>query len=306
VRTDKDDGKDVTDEKETDGFLSVKLEMDVLTALGTPRLISPMAKRPNFRTVTHASASIPQVFDQRQERHFQPLLNLNDRLKRHPIIFWGIILVSIALPSAFAIGSLTNPNAAPDAGEPQTVAAIAQNSETKQAQPLPKPSPDSGQLPLWVFGAIALGCTASCLILAGHIKPVEMQTAEVDCEGDFEATPATVQPLETRSQSQINSFKQPLKRLKPYEPTEALPFMQRNSVQVERSQPMQPLAVEWVTSTQPLDPYLSKGDLAEPVLVTVTSAEAEPLDWGEARLADAMDLRRRYPLHVAANNNSQS
>ena len=301
-----DDGEDVTDEKKNHGFLSARLEMDVLTDLGTPRLMSPMAKRPNFRTVNHFSASSPKPFDHRQERRFQPLLSLNDRLKRHPMEFWGVIWVSIALPSAFAIGSLTNPNAAPDAGEPQTVAAIAQNSQTQEARP-PKPSPDSGQLPLWVFGAIAVGCTASCLVLAGHLKPVEMQPAEVSVEGDFAATTATVQPLEPRSQRQINSVKQPLKRLKPYEPTEALPFMQRDFVQVERSQPLQPLAVEWVTATQHLNsPYSSIDDLAAPVLVAVAPAEAEPLDWGEARLADAMDLRRRHPLHFAANNNSQS
>lgn len=270
-----------------------------------------MAKRP-IRTVNPFSASSPKPFEQRQERHFQPLRNLNDRLKRYPMVFWGIIWVSIALPSAFAIGSLTNPNAAPDAVEPQTVAAIAQNSQTKaqppsllDAQPT-NPSPDSGQLPLWVFGAIAVGCAASCFMLARYIKPVEMQPAEVDFEGDFAASIATVPPLETRSQRQLDSVKQPLKRLKPYEPTEALPFMQRGFVEVERSQPTQLLAVEWITSTQPLDSPYSTDDLAAPVLVSITPAEAEPLDWGEARLADAMDLRRRYPLQFAANNDSQS
>lgn len=266
------------DKKENHGFLSVKLEMDVLTDPGTPCLISPM-------------------------------LNFNDRLKRHPIIFWGTIWMSIALPSAFAIGSLTNPNAAPDAGEPQTVAAIAQiqtqSSQTQEAQP-PNPSPDSGQLPLWVFGAIAVGCTASCLILTGHIKPREMQAADVSVKGDFEATIATVQPLETRSQRQFNSGKQPLKRLKPYQRTEALPFIQTDFVEVERSQPVQTLAVEWVTSTQHLDPDLSRDDVAAPILMSITPAEAQPLDWGEARLADAMDLRRRHPLHFAANSDSQS
>ncbi len=274
-----------------------------------------MTKRPNFRTVNDASVSMPQPFDPHRERHFQPSFSLNDRLKRHPMVFWGIIWGSIALPSALAIGSLINPNS----GEPQIRVAIAQKSgSTKAAQFLPKPVQDSGQLPLWVFGAIAVSCTTSCFILAQYIKPIEGETSEVsvevsseaDAEVGAEELSVTNQPaLETRSQRQIHASKQPLKRLKPYEPTEALPFMQRELGRAERSEPIQPLAVEWVTPTkQFLDsPYFPATDLAEPVLVTVIPVEeTQPLDWGEARLADTMDLRRRYPLHWVANNNSQS
>lgn len=254
-----------------------------------------MAKRPNFRTVNDVSASTSQALDQFQGKRFQPLLSLNDRLKRHPMIFWSIIWISIAWPSAFAIGSLINPNSV----EPQTVTAIAQNSDLEVAKPLPNSSPDSGQLPLWVFGAIAVGCTASCFMLASYIKPIEIQTAEADLEEPIAANQPT---LAKRSQHPINSSKQPLKRLKPYESTEALPFMQTG-----RSQPIQPLAVEWVTSTQHLNSSYSTDHIAEPVLVTVIPAEEpQPLDWGEARLADAMDLRRRHPLHFAAKSDSQS
>ncbi|MBM0740385.1 hypothetical protein JOY44_01925 [Phormidium sp. CLA17] len=228
-------------------------------------------------------------------KHFQPLAILNDRLKQYPTMFWGIIWVFIAFPSALAIGSLINPNAT----EPQMVSVIAQKSDTKTQSPL-KPVPDSGQLPLWVFGAIAVGCTASCFVLAIYIKPIEMQTAEIE----FEETVVPIQSAaQERSHRQIDSPKQLLKRLKPYELTEVLPFMQ-----TERSQPIQPLAVEWMGSTQQIfDSAYSTDDIAEPVLVSVIPAEEiQPLDWGEARLADVMDLRRQYPLHFVANTNSQS
>lgn len=255
--------------------------------------MSLMAKRPIFRTVNDGGTSSFKSADQRHEGRFQPLI----RLKRHPMIFWGIIWVSIALPSAFAIASLINPNATPDATEQKTVSAIAPPINIKTAKPLPDSSPDPGQLPLWVFGAIALGCTASCFMLGRYMKPLEMPTDEVDLEAPIALSQAT---LEKRSHPQINSGKQSLKRLKPYESTEALPFLQ-----VERSQPTQPLPVEWVAVVQPLD-AADFINAAEPVLATVISEEIQPLDWGEARLADVMDLRRRYPLYFAANNNSQS
>ncbi|PZV17955.1 MAG: hypothetical protein DCF22_02835 [Leptolyngbya sp.] len=256
---------------------------------------------------------MPQSFDQCRGKRFQPFLSLNDRLKRHPVIFWGMIWMVIALPSGFAIGSLINPNSE----GLQPVTAIAQNSDIKAsdikaikaAQPASRSSTDSGQLPLWVFGAIAVACTGSCFILAQHIKPVEVEAFEafeagVEVSAE-DTTPLCQSALEARSQPQIDSFKQPLKRLKPYEPTEALPYF----VQTERSDHPQPAAAEWVVATQQFldSPHLSTGNLAAPVSVTVIPAEeSQPLDWGEARLADAMDLRRRYPLHFMANNNFQS
>lgn len=258
-----------------------------------------MAKRPNFTTVNDVSDSTFKSVDQQQEARSQPVISL----KRHPILFWVIIWVAIALPSAFAIDSLLNPNAV----EPPTEPAIARNLGIKSSintVPSIPPSPDSGQFPLWVFGAIAVGCTASCFVLARYIKPITLSTAEIGVkagmEADFEAPIATLKPaFEPRSQPQINSSKQPLKRLKPYGLTEALPF-----TPLERSQPTPLLAAEWITTT-PLDsPYTNE---AAPVLATlILEEETQPLDWGEARLADAMDLRRRYPLHVAANNDSQS
>ncbi|MEX0268654.1 hypothetical protein AB3R30_05910 [Leptolyngbyaceae cyanobacterium UHCC 1019] len=275
-----------------------------------------MVKQPNFKTVKASGEGNFQAFNQPRRSHFQPLFNLNDRLKRHPIIFWSLIWIAIALPSGFAIGSLMNPNAEMPTG------AIAQDSEIKAAQPMPKPVPDAGRPPLWVFGAIALSCTASCFVLAQYIKPIEIQTSESVLEGEFEETIAMMQPnftqptliqptLEERSPRQIvgsrQPSKQPLKQLQSYESVEVLPFMSP-----ERSPHVQPFAMEWVAATQYLETSLATNDLAtnnltEPVPVTLTPLEdTPPLDWGEARLADVMDLRRRYPLHFKANNNSQS
>lgn len=262
-----------------------------------------MAKRHNYETVKDATAFNSKSFNQRRVQRFQPLLNLNYRLRRHPIIFWGIIWSSIALPSGFAIGSLINP----DSESSPTVVAIAQNLDSKAVKPASQLATESGQLPLWVFGAIAVGCTASCFILAQHIKPVETDVSEAEVDGEIsveELIPLSQRSVEERSQHQINSSKQSLKRLKPYELTEALPFMQP-----ERSQQIQPLALEWVAATQQLvdSAYLPIDGVSESVSVAkIPTGETQPLDWGEARLADAMDLRRRYPLHLIANNKSQS
>lgn len=291
--------------------------INVLSDSCPTRLLSSMVKHPNFKTVKVSDDGISQSFDQPWRSHFQPLFSVSDRLKRHPIIFWSLIWIAIALPSGFAIGSLMNPNAEMPTG------AIAQNSEIKAAQPMPKSVPDAGRPPLWVFGAIALSCTASCFIIAQYIKPVEIQTAESILEGELEETIAMMQPtlmqptliqptliqltLEERSPRQIVGSRQPLDRLQSYESVEALPLMPP-----ERSPQVQTFAMEWVAATQYLEAPLTTNDLAtndlaEPVPVTLIPVEdTPPLDWGEARLADVMDLRRRYPLHFKANNNSQS
>lgn len=256
-----------------------------------------MAERPHYKTVKDAKAFNPKSFNQRRGQRFQPLLNLNERLRRHPMIFWGIIWLSIALPSGFAIGSLINPDSE---NAPTGVAIQNLGSRVKPAAQL---ATESGQLPRWVFGAVAVSCTASCFILAQHIKPVEADVSEVEISVEA-LIPLSQHLVQERSQYPINFSKPSLKRLKPYERTEALPFMQP-----ERSQQIQPLAIEWVAETQQLvdSASLPIDGVSEPVLGTmIPTEEPQPLDWGEARLADAMDLRRRYPLHFIANNKSQS
>jgi hypothetical protein len=261
-----------------------------------------MVKQPNFKTVNVSGDTSSQSLDQSWRSHFQPLSGLSDRLKQHPILFWSLIWIAIALSSGFAVGSLINPNTEI---EP---AAIAQSSKIKATQPMPQPVPDAGRLPLWVFGAIALSCTASCFILAQYIKPIEMEPAETSVEGEFEETLITMQPtLEERSQPQIGSFHQPSKRLKSYESIEASPFMQLERSPQVQTFAVQAFAVEWIAATPYLEAPLPTNDLVKPVPVPLISLEdTPPLDWGEARLADAMDLRRRYPLQFMANNNSQS
>ena len=225
------------------------------------------------------------------------------------------------MPSVIAVSSLMNPNAEPEpiAGTPQSSAS------TQPAKPRPatilaprsaplsnrRSAPNSGKLPLWLFGAIAAGCMASCFVLARQMQPIEGEIVEgevtefegtefegTEFEGtEFEETTAALPSFLASWQSAIEFSNQPFKRLKPYESSEALVFA-TPEIQSARSQPIQPLTPDWVDAANyPL----------EPVPVTVVAPEeSEPIDWGEARLADVMDLRRRYPLHLIANNLSQS
>lgn len=90
--------------------------------------------------------------------------------RRHqPIFFWGGLWAIVFLVGITALANLLNPAASKD---PQFAQTKVRSSTTTVIQPATTQSTGGqGQLPVWLFGAIVLSCSASSLMLARHFTP---------------------------------------------------------------------------------------------------------------------------------------
>ena len=243
--------------------------------------------------------------------------------------FWGGVWMSIFLIGVVAFGSLLSPNAA----ERRSVSAIALGSDSGVAT---QPLENRGKVPLWMFGAIAITCTAGSILVSRQLQP--------DAASPKDATPKRVRqtrqtvPPRQRNHPARNfggSSQRP-KRLKPYSPTASLPHQRvsslepvamspaiaaprvpamataasplsfvvarptssgaKQAVRPAMSAPLQPPPAS-SGSLHPSSPSASGSSKVTEVPVTVVPADqVHPLDWPQPRLADAMDLRKRQSI----------
>ena len=93
----------------------------------------------------------------------------NSARRPQPIFFWGGLWAIIFLVGITALANLLNPAASKD---PQFAQTKVRSSTPTVIQPATTQSTGGqGQLPVWLFGAIVLSCSASSLILARHLAP---------------------------------------------------------------------------------------------------------------------------------------
>ena len=101
-----------------------------------------------------ASAATPSTL----ERWFLHLL------KTRPMAFWSGVWLSVFLVGVVAVGSLISPNAA----ERRSVSAVAVGSDSAVAT---QPLDTKGKVPVWLFGAIAITCTAGSILVSRQLNP---------------------------------------------------------------------------------------------------------------------------------------
>jgi len=216
----------------------------------------------------------------RQARH-QPFYT-------RPLVLWGGVWVTLLVVGAVAAKGLLSAGPveekpeselmAQDAAEPampDTSSTPAQIQQTPSTLPtftrvpelLPEPSPKPPKVaqkpagvPLWLYGAIAFGCTAGSVLISLGFK---------------RATP----PRKPAKRGKTKP--QPV-------PTAKVRKPQQRSAPKRR--PVSPTARE--RSPIPAEPAF----IVEPMVTVLPPEESHPLDWDEATLADMMDLRKRQSL----------
>lgn len=248
-------------------------------------------------------------------------------LETHPLAFWGGVWVSVFLVAVVAVGSLLSPSAS----ERRSVSAIALGSDSGVAT---QPLEQRGKVPFWMFGAIALTCTAGSILVSRQLQPDAPQSAS--------SRPRDAVPRRVTSKSQTVSFrsKQPHragrttdgrqparqpKRLQPYSPTETL-FQGTTQAQlvsrqfaeqsVSSSATQQVSVLSFVVDPRKRGTFTDRPSAPHPVVsrssdrqpsrssssvskvpVTVVPADqVHPLDWNQPRLADKLDLRKRKSI----------
>lgn len=85
-------------------------------------------------------------------------------LQTRPMAFWGGVWMSVFLVGVVALGSLLSPNAA----ERRSVSAVAVGSDSAVAT---QPLDTKGKVPVWLFGAIAITCTAGSILVSRQLNP---------------------------------------------------------------------------------------------------------------------------------------
>jgi hypothetical protein len=171
-------------------------------------------------------------------------------IEAHPLMVWGGILASILLIILIATTSLLSPIASNE----RSVSGVALGSSTTQTAP----TKHRNRIPLWLFGAIALTCTAGSIVVSKHLAPVE------------------------------RTYRRP-KRMAPQ-------AAKRRAAKRSRA-PIAPPSRQSCRQTSRPPMAKSLPPQAVKVPITVVPSEANhPLDWQDESLADVMDLRRQRSL----------
>ena len=206
-------------------------------------------------------------------------------LQKQPFIVWGASLVLVLLTGSIALKGLMSPGPEPDS--PPTPITQAQKSAQKSEDvKQPQKSEDAEvEQPsnLWLFGAIGLGCAAGSFLIAKRLEQMDSpQTVRQKSQAKAAQPAAAI----TRRAKQPQALARPVRRRKPAHRSVAAQRVAAPAVAVAAT-PM-PARVSAYSTTVSFE--------TEPVVTVVPDHETHPLDWGDASLADMMDLRKQRPL----------
>ncbi len=136
---------------------------------------------PHVRFVSRSPGGAPKLRS-RHPKKTAPKNWLAHLIRLCVLPFWGGIWISIFLVGMVATGSLINPNtssnvssnvnpnaspnASPNSSNGQSAAAIAPSSAIAT-----HPESSRGSVPVWLFGAIAVTCTAGSILISKRLYP---------------------------------------------------------------------------------------------------------------------------------------
>ncbi len=248
-----------------------------------------------------------------------------DLLKTRPVVFWGGVWTSIFLVSLVAVGCLLSPSASSN----RTAATIASDAEPA-VETVPMPDPE-GRVSVWMFGAIALTCTAGSILITRYLQ-LSPPTGAKKEKQTFRALKPTLKPVAPAQ----SGYPAPSRQLQPFSPTASLPFpvlstfvqsspksgvlvpVNQKTVQGTPQKPIEQRIIQeqmtrsdliaWLTAeleetpsplVNPLEPFTTSRRLgSEPVVTVVPVAESHPLDRGGSRMAHTANLDRLRSLQA--------
>ncbi|MBD2019821.1 hypothetical protein H6F43_06415 [Leptolyngbya sp. FACHB-36] len=212
-------------------------------------------------------------------------------LEKRPMIFWGGLWSSLLMVAVVSVSSLLSPNFSK--GRSASGSALGSHTAT-----VTRPATRDTHLPLWMFGAIALSCTAGSILISKQLARPHQSRLMNRTHQKSRSRPKSPRMDRSRQRSKPYSpatspftAAQPLVPVRYPAPTQTPVTMRSNRSQAVRSQAMT------LRAMQPAPRSITKSKLAQPAPVTVVPAgENHPLDWGKANLTDSLDLRKRRSL----------
>lgn len=212
---------------------------------------------------------VNQTYPQRIQQ--QLLDTATQLLQKRPFILWGASLVLVLLLGGIALKGLIYPGPL-EPTEPELATVPA------KPQPPQLPEVDSN---LWLFGAVALGCAVGSVLISRQIERLGSQSSQTKLK-----------------QRVVASRSNPIAQRQPATATRrSSPPMRRKKAAVAARRGSAPAATVW--QTEPIrmrQAAYPTSVVIEPVVTVVPEDESHPLDWGEASLAEMMDIRKQKPL----------
>lgn len=245
-----------------------------------------------------------------------PMHGLGHLLMTRPLIIVGGMWVSLFLIALVAVGGLLSPGAS----ERRSVSTTVIGSDSAIAT---QPMPQQARVPLWMFGAIALTCTAGSILVSRQLNrpatpPRRLSRRKSRSFQRLQPQPMAqlvLPPAPGYPPSRPPSKQQPLPRS--VQPHLGQPLSYRPVSPVENLPPAMPSVATTPSPVAPrpvernvLPPLLNRSSTqpkavqpqAIPRPTVKTSVNIlppdirKPLDWQTTELASAVDLRRRRSL----------
>lgn len=205
-------------------------------------------------------------------------------IQQQPFLTWAAALSAALVMGGFAMNSLISPGPQLPEFEPQPqvaespkpgVALVAPSPAAPKsapaeaakpsqpakpvAQSAPKAPASEPGIPLWVFGVIAVGCAGGSLVFS---RLLASSPASSRRRGPSRKPKSVV-----KAQSRL-----PKRKVRAQGP------------KGRRRAPLRSPAPQAMAHAQ------------QPMVTVLAPEESHPLDWGEASLAEAMDIRKRRPI----------
>lgn len=202
-------------------------------------------------------------------------------MQKQPFIVWGASLVLVLLTGSIALRGLMSPGPEPDS-PPTPITQTEKSANPKQPQKADNAEVEQSSN-LWLFGAIGLGCAAGSFLIAKRLEQMESSPS-------------------ARKKSQVKATQQPATMMRRTQQPQALGRPVRRRKAAPQSVSARRVAVPAVAVAAPPMPTsvsaysTTAAVVTEPVVTVVPDHETHPLDWGDASLADMMDLRKQRPL----------
>lgn len=182
----------------------------------------PLSRMQHSSRSSHSAASVAAPVAGRPDPATDvPVMRwLGHLLETRPMAFWSGIWVSTFLIGVVAFGSLLSPSAS----ERRSVSAIALGSDSGVAT---QPLENQRKVPLWMFGAIAVTCTAGSLLVSRQLKPsavapVPRRRVKKRRPAATRVPAATSRPMTQRRKPKPPTGRRQPQRLQPYSPSEPL------------------------------------------------------------------------------------
>ncbi|MEP0868989.1 hypothetical protein NDA01_04160 [Trichocoleus desertorum AS-A10] len=214
--------------------------------------------------------------------HRQPQLlgTTSQLIQKHPFILWGASLVLVLLLGGFALKGLIYPGPV----EPEVATAPAKVPSPAPAK-VPSPELQEQNLNLWLFSAVALGCAAGSIFISRRIERMEPKPQQAQPKSKQRAMPFQMKAAQKRQPATATR-----------RPSSPMRRKKAAAVSVKRANAPATTVLHAEPVRMSQRGYPPNSVIIEPVVTVVPENESHPLDWGEASLAEMMDLRKQKPL----------